>query len=359
MGLWRMPWRSKIGPIGLDLGGEHPRAVQVRMGSDALTARGEASDLRGQDLASRAWSGLEAIRSAKFVGREIVVGLPASAARMHVIRMPAVAEGDAREAIAWEASERCGLERSAIVADSIATGAPGTAGDGREERIVVAASHDELLAAFEVFLAAGYEPVAAEPRFAAIARALSRRTRRDADQSVVRAIVHVEHEHTTVMVVRGDQVAFCREVAIGGLAFDQAVAGRLGSSLADAAELRRSRLMATTGRAVAVDAVADEAALHAVRPTLDALAGEVALCLRYFGVTFRGGQPSRIVLSGAHGAEPRFAEILGETCRASVDSFEGDLSPEATGSEGGFAPWLAAFGLACRTFGHSGQERAA
>ena len=35
MSYWRMPWNRNIGPIGLDLGAEHPRAMQVRLGEDA------------------------------------------------------------------------------------------------------------------------------------------------------------------------------------------------------------------------------------------------------------------------------------------------------------------------------------
>jgi Tfp pilus assembly PilM family ATPase len=360
MGFWRFPWQGRIGPIGLDLGGEQPRAIQLHVGADEPLARGESAALRASDLEARAWAGVEAIRNGRFSGREVVVGLPASAARMHVIRMPAIDGVDAHEAIAWEASERCGVERASIVADSIATGAPMSAGDAREERIVVAASHDELLAAFNVLIAAGFEPMAAEPRFASIARALARRTRRGADAAVVRAVLHVEHDSSTVLVIRGDQVAFCREISIGGATLDGAVAARLGVSERDAADLRRSRMAAQAGESAPVDAVAEDAALLASRPTLDALAAELALCLRYFGVTFRGGQPGRIVLSGPDAYEPRLAEIVAETCRADVAMFADDLPPAAASAGSrAFSNWIAAFGLACRSIENPTQERAA
>ena len=112
----------------------------------------------------------------------------------------------------------------------------------------------------------------------------------------------------------------------------------------------------------------EEASLAATRATLDALAGEVALCLRYFGVTFRGGQPARVVLSGPHGAEPRLASIIEDACRSSVVHCESELPAAATvaalgpvgaSQTGEIADWLACYGLACRTRSLISMEEAA
>lgn len=352
---WRMPWHRSIGPIGLDLGGVAPRAMQVRIGSDAPRSWCVARCAPDADLVERAACAVEALRRAGFVGREVVVGLSAADAAMHVARMPAVEGADAREAAAWESAERLALPREQIVADSMPTGAPCGAQDAREERLVVATPADPLTEALGTILDAGFEPVAVEPRFASVVRALARRTRRDADVTQVRAVLHVERHGSTVLVIRGDRTAFCREIALGGATLDEAVALRLGVTEEQAALLRERRMAALRGAGAPVDPVADEAALAATRATLDALAGEVALCLRYFGVTFRGGQPARIVLSGPHAAEPRLAGIVEEACRATVTGFESEL-PAALGSdalaeslgEGGLAPWIGAFGLACR-----------
>jgi hypothetical protein len=122
--------------------------------------------------------------------------------------------------------------------------------------------------------------------------------------------------------------------------------------------LRAQRLAAARGHGEPVDAVMEEAALAATRATIDSLAGELALCLRYFSVTFRGGQPARIVLSGPHGAEPRMGSIIEETCRSTVVQCEDELPPAAASvdfasiglSQGGeIADWLTCFGLACRS----------
>jgi Tfp pilus assembly PilM family ATPase len=354
---WRLPWHRSIGPIGLDLGAETPRAMQVRAGGDAPVAACAIRCAPTDGLVARAASAARELHRAGFVGREVVVGLSPADAPMLVARMPVLEGDDAREAVAWEAAERTAIPREQLVADSVATGAPSNAQqDGREERLVVAAPLAALDEALSVLLEAGLEPIAVEPRFASVARALARRARRDADVAQVRAVLHVDRAGSTVMVLRGDRIAFCREISIGGATLDDAVAARLGVSTEQAATLRMRRMAAIRGVAPAVDSVADDAALGATRATLDALAGELALCLRYFGVTFRGGQPSRVILSGTDAAEPRLAGILEEACRTSVVSFESELPSafassalDAFHSDDGLAPWTGAFGLACRS----------
>ncbi|MFM1868886.1 MAG: hypothetical protein RL591_2294 [Planctomycetota bacterium] len=349
MARWRMPWHHNIGAIGLDLGGDAPRATQVRFGADVprveIAARVEA----GATLQTRASAAVHALRAASFIGRELAIGLPTPYARMHVARLPELERADLREAVAWEASERCALPREQIVADSIATDAPSTSGDGKIERLIVSADASELTAAFDVFVQAGFEPMVAEPRFVALARALGRRTRRGTDLANIRAVLHVDDDDATVLVLRGDRIAFCRELSFGGNSLDGAVAGRLGVPVESAALLRARRMAAVRGEGEPVDPASEEAAQTATRPTLDAIASELALCLRYFGVTFRGGQPARVILSGPHAAEPRLAGIVEEACRTGVSSFEEELPAMAREALGaGAARWVVAYGLACR-----------
>jgi Tfp pilus assembly PilM family ATPase len=360
MSYWRMPWNRNVGPIGLDLGADCPRAMQVRFGPDAPRASlavQVAPDSDGDGgLVRRAVAAAAAMRRSRLIGRDVVVGLPSSAVRMHVARLPMLAGRDAAEAIAWDAAERNGWARERLVADAIATGAPSLHGDGKEEQLVVASVVDELEQALAALIDAGFDPIAAEPRFVAVARAVSRRARRDADAANVRAVLHVEQEGSFIMVLRGDRIAFCREIPVGGATLDHAVATRLSVAPEAAAALRAQRLAACEGRGPAVDPVAEEAAAAATRATLDALAGEIALCLRYYGVTFRGGQPGRVVLSGPHGGEPRLAEIVAEVTRAEVVSYRAEMpgavvGAGASGGTGGSvftAAWMTAYGLACR-----------
>ena len=187
---WRLPWHRSIGPIGLDLGAETPRAIQVRAGGDAPVAACAIRCDPAAGLAARAASAARELHRAGFVGREVAVGLSPADAPMLVARMPVLEGDDAREAVAWEAAERTAIPREQLVADSVATGSPGNAQqDGREERLIVASPLAPLEEALSALIDAGFEPVAVEPRFASVARALARRARRDADVSQVRAVL--------------------------------------------------------------------------------------------------------------------------------------------------------------------------
>ena len=54
MPCWRMPWQNNIGPIGLDLGADTPRAMQVRLGVDEPRIRTTARIEPAADLVERA-----------------------------------------------------------------------------------------------------------------------------------------------------------------------------------------------------------------------------------------------------------------------------------------------------------------
>lgn len=364
----RMPWHRSFGPIGLDLAADQPRALQVRIGPDAPFRAQVVRTAPGASFVERASAAAQQMRRGGFVGREVVVGVPSSFAKMSVVRIPVVAGNDGREAVAWEAAERCGLPREAIVADALPTGAPTNSQEGREEHLLVSAPVGDLTAALDAFIDWGFEPVAVEPRFAAVARALSRRARRAADTGEVRAVLHVEQHGSVMLVLRGDRVSFCREIPIGGDALDRAVAARLSVPIESAALLRAQRIALERRGGANPDSVTEEAALSATRATLDALAAEVALCLRYFGVTFRGGQPARIVLSGPQGAEPRLGSIIEEACRSTVVHCENEVPPSSTSADfarigaaesGGIPDWLVSFGLSCRGRKLAANEEAA
>ena len=366
MARWRMPWHRSIGPIGLDLGTASPCAMQVRAGADEPVAAGAVAVATDATLVERAQAAADSLRRLPFVGREVVVGLGADSTHMLVARLPELADADAAGAIAWEASEKTGIPHDSIVADAVHSGSPANAGDARDEYILAAADRDEVTAAFEVLVGAGFEPIAAEPRFAAVARALGRRTRRGSDTDNVRAVLHVDGDRSTVLVLRGDRLAFCREISTGGATLDRAVAARLGIGEAAAHALRERRMAAIRGEGPAVEPVTEDAATAATRAALDALAGEVALCLRYFSVTFRGAQPSRVVLSGPNAFEPRLAGTIESACRAGVVAFDDELPASFLGAAGrvdgvgrDLAPWLVAFGLACRDRREARREEAA
>ena len=63
MSYWRMPWNRNVGPIGLDLGAECPRAMQVRVGPDAPRESVSVQVDAGATLVQRAAAAAQALRT--------------------------------------------------------------------------------------------------------------------------------------------------------------------------------------------------------------------------------------------------------------------------------------------------------
>lgn len=320
-----------------------------------------------------------------FAGRKCVVSLAREDISVQSVRLPKMTDGELRQTVSWEAAQRFGFDRQAMEVDFIRTGATLASGENREEIILVGAPHAAINARVEPVLAAGLRPVAIDTAFAALVRTFSRRVRRDSDVNLVRVVLEIGASGSTVLILRGDQIAFCKPLSISGSLFNRAVAEHLQMSEADAADLRQQRL---TIRQVAehtcqlahesesstpdvaqyapdheplmsstLDPETDRAVYAAVRPVLNELAKEITLCLRYYGVTFRGQPPERIILTGGDALEPKLDETIARACQMRV-SF--DDSPGALTSLGGeiaralnFTPgpascWAAAMGLSLR-----------
>ncbi len=413
---------SSTGVIGIDFGSRGIKMVQVREKAGALHVVGAArldvplaavqalaprSDgvaapqvtpsapppppdhtIRHDDLA-------EQIRAAfvggSFAGPRCIISLAREDVCLQSIRLPRMPDNELREAAMWEASQRFGFDRNAMQVEFIRTGATASgastgagapAGESREEVILVAASHAAIAARVEPVLAAGLRPLAVDTGFSAIVRAFSRHVRRESDRGHVRAIVEVGESGSTVLILRGDQVAFCKPIAIGGRNFNQAVADHLRINPQQAAELREARianagdwgpeacgLSPEAGNDVArlkpqasspqpqSDPSTDRAVYEAVRPLMGDLVKEVTLCLRYYGVTFRGHPPDHIIITGGDGLEPRLGEVTAHTCKVpvvfddtngSLATLIGQIRTSLNRTPGPAAAWTVALGLSRR-----------
>lgn len=295
-----------------------------------------------------------------FTGRRCVVSLAREDVCVQSIRLPKMPDAELRQTAAWEAAQRFGFDRSAMEVDFIRTGATLASGENRDEIILVAASHAAIHARMEPVLAAGLRPLAVDTAFTALVRTFSRRVRREVDQNLVRVVVEIGAGGSTVLILRGDQIAFCKLLPISGAMFNRAVADHLQINEQDAGELRKARIGAALSGPAAnslTDPATDRAVFAAVRPIISELVKEVTLCLRYYGVTFRGHPPERIILTGGDALEPKLDETLAKACKLAV---EFDDAPASLGGminqiqtclnrTPGPAPcWAAAMGLSLR-----------
>jgi hypothetical protein len=86
---------------------------------------------------------------------------------------------------------------------------------------------------------------------------------------------------------------------------------------------------------------------------MEALGREIALCLRYYSVTFRGHRPSKVRIFGGEAADPLLLGVLNAALSLPVEAgrplFSVDTSRmDASDRMGFMSEWAQAFGLSLR-----------
>lgn len=357
---------SSIGVVGIDFGARGVKMLQVREHNGEIDVVGAArveTPIDGNETAEALSERLRAaFISGGFTGRKCIVSLPRADVQLHSVRLPKMNDDELRQAAIWEASQRFSIDRESMEVDFIRTGASPQGGESREEVLLIAASHASLFQRLEPIMASGLRPIAVDCGFLSAARALSKQYRRESDRAVVRAVIEIGSTGSTIIILRGDQVAFCKSIPIGGDAFDKAVAEHLQLDLASARDLRSARLSSgSPGSArITEDEPTDRAVYDAVRPLLAELTKEVTLCLRYYGVTFRGKPPDRLMLTGGEATEPRLDHMMKQACKLPVVfddeqdtalNLHKKIAKALNRQAGPLGAWTAAVGLSMRGLG--------
>ncbi len=357
---------SLIGLVGIDIGARAIKLLQLRQHSRGLGVVGAGRVNVHETISDGAGVGtlVEQLRGAfaagGFTGRRCVVCLPRNEIRVQSVRLPRMPDDELRQAAVWEASQRFGFDRHAMEVDIIRTGAELQGAENREEVLLIAAPHESINAWLGPVMAAGLRPVALETHFTALARTFTAMDPVNSAQPRVRVVVDVGASGSTVLITRDHQIAFCKSIDIGGDQFDRAVAEHLQIDIVAARELRAARMAAATGHDAAPalnDPSIQRAEYDAVRPLLGNFATEVVLCIRYYGVTFRGHPPEQLILTGGDGLEPRLGETLADQCkipiayddqRSSLDSLADGICSVLHRPAGPSAWWAVAAGLSLR-----------
>mgnify|MGYP001232972267 CR=1 FL=1 len=360
------PWfRSRVGDVGVAFLPGEARLLQVRESNGQLRVAGAAwCPLATAESGSRpevewARSLRTAVAAGGFAGRRCTICLPREELFMQSMKLPVMPEAELTEAVAWEAATQMNAPRDSIQADWIRTGGVSSGDESNGDRcdlVVVAAHRDAIDARLEAAWAAGLRPEAVETHCWAAARLFSRHHRRAADANNCRAVLEVGSRGGSVLILRGDQIAFCKTLDIGGRHLDEQVADKLGLEVDAARELRMARLRGDAASTF-IDPSTDRAVYEAVRPLLAECAHNMLMCLRYAAVTFRGLTPGRIIVTGADGAEPGLAEQVAATCQIAVqgdcqetglDRLQQDLGAMLPHDEGSLGAWIAPAGMSLR-----------
>lgn len=354
-------------PIGVDVGTWGVKLLQMRRWRGTwevvAAARCQYQTPRPDDPDQRrAWLAdtlKQALDEGGFHGADCVSCLQPSEVMLRAVRLPKMSDTELGKAAVWEATDRLDLEPGTFESDWIRAGEVVQGDDARDEVIVIAASSADISAHVEALIDCGLRPLALETSYTAIARTFTRTLRRESDQNIVQMMVDVGAGGTSVVLTRGQKIVFVKRLSVGGEAMRSAIVDLLNIEPDVAARIRIQRM---TDRGEGSHSELDteqryrRAVYEVVRSQLHELGREVALCLRYFSVTFRCARPSQVLVCGGESGEPHLEEILSEHLKIECEQskpFDGvELSSECLGGHerrgATHAEWAAAAGLSFR-----------
>ena len=347
-------WSRRFTPIGIDAGSATLKMVQltrdggqlVAAGCWNLPAVGDDATSNEQRREAIAEGMRELLRRCPFRGRQGIVALSDRQLGIHNVRVPSPVLGgpSLEEMVLEEAAERIAFP----VAEAEVRFLP--VGDVRQgdrmvrEVIVLAARRDDLKQIVETVDRAGVQVTAMDVEPCALVRSYAHQFRRAEDAGVRTLLVHIGHARTVVAITDGNDLLFVKYIPIGGQEMDEAVCRHLSIDAASAATLRRHH---GDRRAAGQDPEVARTVWEAVRPAVEQLVSELAMCCRYYSVTFRGRPLARVVVGGGE-ATPGLTEILGQ--RLKLQAMTADPLQKLTRIPPGLPPaaWDVAMGLALR-----------
>ena len=323
--------RKERWPIALDIGANSIKVLQLDEAAGSLIARA-CGQWRFPAVVSDAEQRSEMIvgavreilRRGDFRGRRSVSSLSGVDVDIKNVRLQSTSRQEIEKALQWEAQDRFAFD---VVPDRLKYVNAGQVRSGAETRseiIMLAASEKAIADHLGILSASGLEPEHIYPEPLAVFRMAKRSLRREADQDTVSVILDLGARATRVIVARGRQVVFIKVIDIGGQSFDEAVAAQLNLDLTDAVELR-TRVMqehAKHAKSLGGNRKSDQeepeearsdvdwTIRDAVRGRVEELAREIALCLRYCSVTFRGLRPNTVLMAGGEVYDPAVTELL-------------------------------------------------
>ena len=318
----------RIKPIGLDISSNAVKMIQfaVDTGRVALIAADEVRlDLdSAEDPEKRTEAVISAIKQmltkGKFRGREVVSCLPNEQLIVRGLRINACENEQIETQLKKEVVKRFGLNADTTEVRYMIAGSVQQGDEVKNELILFAADSDAIREHIELLQKVGLRPVAIDTVPCALFRSLERLLSREEDNEVVNVCVDVGDRFTTVVVGRGRNISFVKQIPLGGQKFNNEIATQLGLSPGEAAMLR-ARLR-TDDEQQKVEPQTRQMIVDAVQRVVDQLAREISLCFKYYAVTFRGMRPGRAIFTGGEAYEDILLDALRHQLAVEIDRAE-------------------------------------
>jgi type IV pilus assembly protein PilM len=311
--------RAQPQPIGLDIGHDSIKMLQLEVVNNALHVVAAAHCPFGADAQAdptlRMPLAVDMIRTMlrtnPFMGRRVIAALPRQIVHMKNLRLPVMPAVELAAAVQFEARNIFAFDVEAATVQFLPVGEVRQGSELLQEVIVMAARHEDIDVYVEQLHRCGVIIDSLDSEPCALYRSLERFLRRREDEQEVHVLLDIGLRRSQVLIGKGHDITFYKPLDAAGMALHEAVSRKLGISVTEAQALRR-RLVenetAATGQQER-DPVR-QAVFDATRSVLEELGREVALCLRYHSVTFRGHRPVKVRVIGGEAADPNVPTVL-------------------------------------------------
>lgn len=307
--------QKKLQPIGLDIGHSLIKMIQLssRDGVIRVEAAEEEMIDRSLEFDSDPWRQqvIELIgkmyKQGGFVGTQVVSCLPSDVLKIKSLRLDAEEASQIESAMAEEVAQRFGMDPDRDEVRYMAAGNVYQGEQIKNELIMFGIRREQLAGHIELLEQANLIPVSIDTVPCALFRSFQATLRRREDRDLVSVFVDLGSRYTTVVIGKGQEIVFVKQIPIAGDQLNEQVSAGLGISLEDAVQLR---LRMRDQEEVRIDDETQRAVVDAMTNSIEDLAHEISLCFKYFAVTFRGQRPAEAVFAGGEAYETVLMDAL-------------------------------------------------
>lgn len=300
--------QNKHRPIGLDIGSDSVKMIQfeIKDGRGSVVAadkvRIERNGDQVDDNNAQARDAISLLLERNdFMGSDVISCVPNHQLKVKSLRLDLDAESEITQVLNSDNIRRLGLDPDTDKINHMVAGNVYQGDEVKQELIIFAVDKSFITQHIDLITQAGLKVVGLDTVPSALFRSFERSFRREADRDLVNVFVDLGHRFTTVVVGRGREITFVKQINIGGEKIDHEIAARMSLDPADATILRSK--LNLQDRPEELDGVSMQKILDAMEPTIEKLAQEISLCFRYYAVSFRGKRPNRAIFAGGEAYE--------------------------------------------------------
>lgn len=372
-------FQSNTSPIGVDFGVSSLKVLQLSLGdAPSLVAAAcieTPEELIDKDDERFAWQAdqLPAVmKGMGFKGKKAICSVSAMRTLVQHVPTPKIEGLSVLDAAKEQLRVMTGREPGSMVVRHFEVGEVTRGGNKCTEVILMAMPRDIVLTHVKALKNARLECVGVHCEHLATVRAFDSITRRMADSDLTSLYVDIGYGSTKVMMSHGKDLVFAKTLAIGGRAFDLAIAkeldctpvmarkrrcqesatmawtpeaaqrARTHSRMAEAAAGARKLIQSNSGGAEAgsvatieMRSAAGEAASERSRliDAVDVLTEEISMCLRYEQALFPGRTVGRSIFVGGEARQTELCRAVAKALRLPAQVAD-PMLPLRTGTEG-------------------------